>query len=205
MSLQTKNTVLAILLFFCHPIVEGFQTIPLETERLFLRAASITDVQELAEIALNPEVTKRTGIFPHLNSLDDVASFVRTYLIGNSTLNIAPRYPNAWIIIEKKSQRILGLVLFVAYLERHQRAEIAYALLPSCWNNGYATEACQAVIGYGFSQGIFRIYATVDSENGASERVLQKIHMTFEGLLHSYMIVNGHHVDRKMYAIIAGN
>lgn len=201
--MKIKHILCALLISYYPICSSAIPTAALETDRLFLRQVQITDAHEIAKIALNQEVRKKTGLFPQLTSLDDVVNFVQIYLVGNENLSKAPRYPNTWVMVEKISGNILGLVLFVAYLERHQRAEIAYAVVPDYWNNGYATEACQAVIRFAFSQGVFRIYATVDPENGASERVLQKAHMSFEGLLHAYMIVNGLHVDRKMYAIIA--
>lgn len=200
--MKIKN-ILCALLIPCLSIFAGsIPTVALETERLLLRPVQTADAHEIAKIALDPEVTKRTGLFSQLASFSDLENFIHVYLVGDSTRGIAPRYPNTWVMIEKKSQCILGLVLFVAYLDRHQRAEIAYALCPDYWNNGYATEACQTVIRYDFSQGLFRIYATVDPTNLASERVLQKLNMSFEGTLHSYMLVNGKHVDGKMYAIL---
>lgn len=180
-----------------------FPVIPLETEQLFLRPVQLSDAKDIAEIALNPLVTKLAGVFPPVKTLGDVENFMRVYLIGE--LGVLPRYPVSWVMIEKISGRVIGLIVFCAHHERHQRAELAFATVPEYWNKGYTTQACQAVIRYAFGQGLFRIYATVDPENRASERVLLKLQMSFEGLLRSYMIVNGKRVDRKMYAIIASD
>ncbi len=183
----------------------SFSAIPLETEQLFLRPVQLSDTKDIAEIALNPLVTKLCGVFPPVKTIEDVERFVRVYLLGAPALGILPRYPVSWVMVEKISGRIVGLVIFCAYLERHQRAELAFVAAPDYWNKGYTMQACQAVIRYAFSRGLLRIYATVDPENKVSEHVLQKLQMSFEGVLRSYMIVNGKRVDRKMYAIIASD
>lgn len=193
--------VMSVLVTF--NICGSLPVIPLETERLYLRPVELADAPALAEVALNPDVLKLTGLFPPLTTLEDVQGFVKSFLVGDAAQNISPRYPKSWSIVEKQSGTVIGLVVFVAYLERHQRAEIAYAIAPAYWNHGYATEACQVVARHAFSCGLLRLYGMVDPENKTSERVLQKLNMQCEGLMRSYMIVRGQRVDRKMYAVVA--
>ena len=80
-----------------------------------------------------------------------------------------------------------------------------YVFAPDYWNHDYATEACQKIVHYALGMGIVRIQAVVDPDNKASERVLQKLNMTYEGLLRSYMIVHSKSMDRKLYAIVTNN
>lgn len=176
---------------------------PLESKRLIVRPVVTADTAELAEIALNPNVRRLTGLFPKLETETEVQNFVTECLVGSENPPISPRYPRAWSVIEKESGKIAGLIVFVAYSDRHRKAEIGYAFNPNYWSHGYATEACQTIVQAAFNAGLVRVYATVDPENIASERVLQKSAMTQEGLLRSYMIINGKRVDRKIYAVIA--
>lgn len=165
--------------------------VPLETEHLYLRAVERTDVHDIAAVALNSQVIKTTALFPQMDTVEEVQNFIVTYLLGDSGQHTAPRYPLTWAIVEKKSMRVIGLVVFCSYSECHQRAELAYVLSSDYWNCGYTTQACQAIVEYALAHGVFRIQATVDPENKASERVLQKLKMSFEGVLRSYMIVHG--------------
>lgn len=171
--------------------------VPLETARLIMRPASLDDAPDIAQIACNPEVTGRTGLFPELTTLDDVKRFIQVYLEKDTG-----RYPFSWVIVEKETNNLVGLVAFFGFMEGNKKIEIGYAVKPAAWNKGYITEASTALIAHLFSNGLYRIQATVDPENLASQRVLQKIGMSYEGLLKAYMIVNGVHRDRKMYAII---
>ncbi len=200
-----KFKIYAVILCatFSSAMQGSFLAQQLETERLTLRAVELSDAEALAGLMMNPDVTKLTGMFPPINKPEEVKDYVRDYLVGNPQAGIAPRYFISWIVIEKSSNRAVGLISFVAYVERHQRAELGYALVPECWNKGYGTEASKEILRYAFAQGLVRIFATVDPRNGASERVLQKLGMTCEGLMRSYMIIRGERVDRKMYALVA--
>lgn len=197
------NALFVVALIFSIHTYASLPIVPLEGEQVYLRQVELSDTHAFAAIALDPQVLSMTGLFPPLKTIEDVEGFVRGYLIGDTNAGIMPRYPKAWAVVEKQSGNVIGLVVFVAYLERHQKAEIAYAFVPAYWNHGYATQACQAVARYAFGCGLVRLYATVDPANKASERVLQKLNMTCEGLMRAYMIVNGKRVDRKMYALIA--
>ena len=53
--------------------------------------------------------------------------------------------------------------------------ELSYGFRRDRWGRGYATEAAQAVVGYGFdTMRVARIVADVDPTNPASMRVLEK-------------------------------
>ncbi len=57
--------------------------------------------------------------------------------------------------------------------------EILYALLPSRWGRGLATEAARAVLRFGLEDaGVLEILAGADLENAASFRVMERAGMT---------------------------
>ena len=175
----------------------------LETERLFLRPVDIhEDLEAIAKLALNPLVIKLTGFFPVMQDLQEVENYMINYLIGDQERGILPGYHAIWAVVHKTTRQVIGLIGFFAYNPMHQRAEFGYVINPDYWNCGYAVEGSRAIIDYAFAQGLIRIYATIDPENIASERVAQKLQMSFEGLLRSYLIVRGECKDRKLYAII---
>jgi [ribosomal protein S5]-alanine N-acetyltransferase len=53
--------------------------------------------------------------------------------------------------------------------------ELAFELLRRTWNQGYATEASWAVLGWAQASGYRRLWATVRDWNDASRRVLAKL------------------------------
>jgi RimJ/RimL family protein N-acetyltransferase len=59
------------------------------------------------------------------------------------------------------------------------RAFIGYVLTPSCWNQGFATEACRWLVGELQSRfAVGEILATVDTRNLRSARLLE--HLGFD-------------------------
>jgi RimJ/RimL family protein N-acetyltransferase len=79
-------------------------------------------------------------------------------------------------------------------------------LARDAWGHGYATEAARTIVEMAFQDPfVWRVQATCALDNVASARVLEKVGLTFEGILRR------HHVlpnlgnaprDVRMYAII---
>lgn len=62
--------------------------------------------------------------------------------------------------------------------------ELAYGLEKSAWGRGYASEAAEAVLRYGFDTlRLDVVTAAVNPENAASERILIKLGMSKTGQL----------------------
>ena len=62
--------------------------------------------------------------------------------------------------------------------------EMAWYFDPSFWNNGYATEAGEAVIGYVFHRLSFiRLCAQIDDKNDASKRLAERLRFKLVAVL----------------------
>ena len=96
----------ALFLAYQHNINSFSPLVSLETERLALRPVQVSDLKDIADIALNPLVTEKTIFFGNAQTPADVENFMHLYLIG--TPKIAPRYAACWTVIEKKSQKLVG-------------------------------------------------------------------------------------------------
>ena len=71
------------------------------------------------------------------------------------------------------------------------------------WEQGYCTEAAEAVLRYGFEVlGLNRIESRHFKRNPASGRVMQKIDMKHEGLLRQAYKKWGKYEDWEIYAIL---
>jgi ribosomal-protein-alanine N-acetyltransferase len=82
-----------------------------------------------------------------------------------------------WLVQEKGSEEILGHC-GLRHWPGGNEVEVLYALIPSVWGLGYATEAARVAVDEGFSSlQCDRVIAGVCPENLGSVRVLQKLGM----------------------------
>ena len=92
---------------------------------------------------------------------------------------------------------------FVNLAASPREAEIGCGITRPLWGRGLATEGVAAVLQYGFqSLGLDRIYAYAVVENQASWRVMEKLGMKREGILHRRRAIRGEHVDDVRYTIL---
>lgn len=70
---------------------------------------------------------------------------------------------------------------FSVYFEGHPvRGELGWIMRKDCWGKGFAVEAARGVMDYFKSvHGLSRFIAQCDSENAASQRVMEKLGMSF--------------------------
>lgn len=82
--------------------------------------------------------------------------------------------------------------------------EIGWVFNPQYYGQGYATEAAQALLDYGFEMlNAHRIIATCQPENPASYRVMEKLGMRREGHFRQCIFRgNGVWWDEYFYAIL---
>ena len=83
----------------------------------------------------------------------------------------------------KRDKALLGFCGLIRVRETSNpllgEIEVGWRIRADMWRRGYAFEAAQAVLAYGFVQlGVERIVARVVSENAASRGVMGKLGMT---------------------------
>ena len=87
-----------------------------------------------------------------------------------------------------------------------QSAQIGYWVGERHAGKGLMLEAVNLVIPYAFDAlGLHRIEAACIPDNRRSIRVLEKARFTREGLLRSYLRINGSWQDHYLYALIASD
>lgn len=78
-------------------------------------------------------------------------------------------------VLDKLTHQFIGFCGLVRSHELPGEIELIYALAKPYWGQGLATEAAQAMLRYGFETfHLPRIYATVDPDNTASVKVIEK-------------------------------
>jgi RimJ/RimL family protein N-acetyltransferase len=105
-----------------------------------------------------------------------------------------------WFFIEKKDGRKIGYVAH--YLARKQH-EIGYGVIPEERGRGYGTEAATMIVDYLFlTKDLMRVQADADRENVASQRVLEKVGFTKEGVLRKVSFEQGEWRDAVLYSLL---
>jgi ribosomal-protein-alanine N-acetyltransferase len=87
-----------------------------------------------------------------------------------------------WATIHKETGEFIGRCGLLPWtIEQRSEVEVAYMLARAYWGQGLGTEAAQAILNYGFEQlQLSRLICLIDRDNQASQKVAQKIGMTFE-------------------------
>ncbi len=101
------------------------------------------------------------------------------------------------------SGRLVGSVGIQVTSVAHRRGSLGFVFHPSCWSQGYATEAALMLVRFGRDElDLHRIEATCHPDNHASARVLEKIGMQREGRLRDHLLVRGSWRDSLVYAAL---
>lgn len=171
----------------------------LETERLILRALSISDAPAIFEYAKNPNVSRYTLWEPH-TTLHDSEAYIFDYAFPHYRRKTPEPFG---IVLKSNPSQVIGTVGCFWVSAPAKSMELAYAVAEPLWGHGVAAEASRAVVDYCFSAfGLVRIQARCKAENTASARVMEKIGMTFEGTLKSSLFHRGRHWDMHYYAAL---
>jgi ribosomal-protein-alanine N-acetyltransferase len=168
----------------------------LDTERLVLRALRSDDLDDLYSYASDPQIDRFTP-WTHYLSREEARADLEEFLAEYERDGLG-----AWGIEHRTDRRLIGIASFSPPQRHHRRVELGYTIARAYWGQGYATEAVQALIRFGFERmDLVRIEAVVLPDHAASARVLERAGMSFEGLLHSYQIWRGRPRDLRMYAV----
>jgi RimJ/RimL family protein N-acetyltransferase len=104
-----------------------------------------------------------------------------------------------WFFIEKKDGTKVGFIGTHLFGE----LEVGYALIPAERRRGYCTEAVEIMVDYLFmSRDRVRVQAATNSENRASQRVLEKVGFQKEGVVRKGLFLWGKWADVCLYGIL---
>lgn len=148
----------------------------LETPRLRLRRLIPDDLDALYKLYQDPEIRR---YFPEgVLSREETKEELEYFLYGH------PEHPELglWATVERETGAFIGRCGLLPWvLEGRYEVEVAYLIDRVYWGRGLATEAAWAVAEYGSGTlELTRLVSLIDEENRASQRVAEKIGMTFE-------------------------
>ncbi|MFT5723935.1 MAG: ribosomal-protein-alanine N-acetyltransferase [Bacteroidia bacterium] len=144
----------------------------LKTPRLDLRKFEVNDASFFFEMNNDPLVMTYTGDLP-FESVETARQFVENY--DHYTKHGYGR----WTVVLRQTGEPIGF----CGLKNHPDEgyiDLGYRIIQSEWGKGYATEAAQACIIYGFHHlGMDEIVGRTAQDNIGSIRVLEKVDMQF--------------------------
>lgn len=167
------------------------------SSRLRMRPILISDLEPIHGLLRLPE-TDRFNALGIPEGISETRSNVSQWIQDAESSN------QFTLAIELETDNsLIGLLGLKVSYPKYRRAEIWYKLHPKNWGQGFATEAAQAAVRYGFDElDLHRIEAGVAVENLASIRVLEKVGMTREGRTRKSLPLKTGFSDTFLYAIL---
>jgi RimJ/RimL family protein N-acetyltransferase len=143
-------------------------SIIMRTARLCLRAVVDGDAPRIAALAGDWDVASMTGRIPYPYSEAAAYQWINGVEEGERVFGVECR------------SELIGICGFT--LESNGDAELGYWIGKPYWGLGYATEAPNAVMDYGFRKaGVRRFICKHLTGNPASARVIQKLGFKYVG------------------------
>jgi RimJ/RimL family protein N-acetyltransferase len=173
---------------------------PIVTPRLSLRPVSLNDVDAMLTYRSDPEVCRYLPFEPMTREqlIGRLSSDLsRTSLTGEGqSLTLAAELAGTGPVIG-------DVVLFFRSRE-HAGGELGYVFHPDFTGQGYAREACSAVLALAFEQlGLHRIVARLDGRNDRSARLAAALGLRREAEFRRNEIFKGEWSDELVYAMLA--
>ncbi len=168
----------------------------LETERTYLRKLLYSDKSDIFAYAKNPKVAEHVIWDAHQSEFDTL-EFLNTVYAAYNKNKAAP-----WGIELKETGKIIGTAGFVNWEKENQKAEIGYVLSKDYWKKGIMTEVVKDIINFGFEKiGLTEISARSKPANVASQKVLIKCGLRYNGLHKKQMLIKGKLEDMDLFSL----
>lgn len=161
----------------------------METQRMIVRRFMPEDAADLQDILGDDETMEYCE---PAYSLEKTKDFLASFCIGRK---------GALAAVLKESGKLVGYILFSGFGEGVY--EMGWIFNRRFWRQGYACEACRAVIDHGFGElKAHKIFAeTIDA--GKSVGLMQKLGMRLEGVQRSQTRdSHGNWADQYLYGLL---
>ncbi|MEM9162570.1 MAG: GNAT family N-acetyltransferase [Cyanobacteria bacterium P01_F01_bin.4] len=159
----------------------------LETDRLIIRDwQPMQDARQALDIYGDEHVTHWLANAEPDQSIHAAQGRLQRYV--SRTLS---KGTGVWAVVEKAIDHIVGTILLVPLPDGESEPtddiEIGWHFRPASWGYGYATEAAQRIVQYGFEDlKLPRLYAVTLPDNARSIAVMERLGMTSMGMTTHY-------------------
>jgi [ribosomal protein S5]-alanine N-acetyltransferase len=178
---------------------ENNGVLSLSSPRLLLSDVQMKHLPDVHLLLSLPETDRyNTSGIPV--SVDETEEIMHSWLAARQA-ETAQAY--ALVIHEKSTGNFIGLIGLKMGKLHYRNAEAWFKISPQYWGKGFATEALQTIIGFGFHHlHLHRIEAGCAVENIASYKVMEKAGMLREGRKRKLLPIRGEWKDNFSYAIL---
>lgn len=171
-------------------------TYNLSTERLLIKPITQADLHYVHTLHSLPEVNQ-------FNTLGIPENINDTEAILDKWMNENTR-SFTFTIGLKTCQECIGIIGITLGKPKYKNAEIWFKFDPAYWNKGYATEAVNAILEFGFNTlQLHRIEAGCATGNIGSIKVLEKVGMIREAHTRQLLPLQSGWSDNYGYAKLA--
>ncbi|WP_368659612.1 GNAT family N-acetyltransferase (plasmid) [Metabacillus halosaccharovorans] len=168
----------------------------LQTNRLTLQPFKKEDAPRIKELANNKELASILGL-PHPYELENAKDWIA---IQPEQIKKGIEYPLT--IIYKDLNEIIGTIT-IRNDKSNNKGELGYWIGQEYWGKGFATEAVNKIIEFGFNElNLNKIWASALSSNKASTVVLQKAGLQKEGTLRQNRLLHEEYEDVDVYGLL---
>jgi len=169
--------------------------LPVVTARLKLREFAAADFAAIHSYSADPRVTRYLFFGPR--DEESTAEYLDGLLASQREV---PRTRFELAVEETESGRVIG-ACDLSLIERDV-ADLGYMLGTPDWGKGFATEISLALIDVAFLDlRAERVISTVDVNNQASIRVLEKIGMRWEAVFRKHRRAKNRWWDCHLYVL----
>lgn len=175
------------------------KTIELLSKRLKMRLIQFSDLNAIHALHSLPETDKYNtlGIPENIEVTEKIITPQISAHQQEEILNYT------FAIEELSAGTFIGLFGLKLWPRKNRRGEVWYKLHSNHWGNGYATEALNLVLDFGFNDlELHRIQAGCAVENIGSIKVLEKAGMIREGRGRQLLALKSGWSDNFEYAIL---
>jgi len=170
----------------------------IRTDRLVLREPCAGDEQDLKTLENDERVAGmtlgRTLPYTREDARRWIAAAARGREEGNSL---------ELVVESKEMASFVGVAGLVRISRADDNAELGYRLQPGWRGRGIAVEAARAMLGFAFEElGLERVYAYCFPDNFASQKVLLRCGLRYEGRLAHSAKKGGEYKDLLVFGTI---
>ncbi|GAB3971340.1 GNAT family N-acetyltransferase [Spirosoma terrae] len=147
----------------------------IETERLTIIPLTLEQVR--VHIADRYRLEESLGLKKgHREVVEPLLSIIRYFTIPRlQDGSNDPLYHTMWLAIDRQKQQFVAEAKFKGEPDETGTVEIGYGTYPALRRHGYMSEMVSGLVSWVIQQpGVYRVVADTETENVASQRVLEK-------------------------------
>jgi len=172
----------------------------LRSERLMLRTPGRSDLGPLHDAIMESleELVRWLPWARPSHRRADSRQYLRHARIARSQ-----RSAFEFLILDGETEELYGMASLHRIDWLRRSAGLGYWIRKTAWGTGVATEAAEALLTHAFQVlELYRVEAHVAIDNKSSQRVIDKLGFTREGVARGVEVINGRYMDHIQYSLL---